>query len=270
MTDTLKTTSLEKAHLEGALALSKAAGWPHRLEDWQNILAVSRGSAVLDGERIVGTGICSAFDGRARLNMIIVDESMRGRGLGRRLVEALLALAGEGPVTLVATEDGFPLYRKFGFEPAEVIAQWQGILNMAPAMPPSVQRATSADLQTILAMDHSGWGGDRASMLLPLLERGEVFISKEGFAVRAAFGRGTTIGPVVARDLEGAKQLLAAALQGLDGKFVRIDSAPHLGLIESLPSFGFSSVGDGTTMHRGSAPKPGLYIAFCLASQALG
>lgn len=43
-------------HLEGAVALSRRAGWPHRPEDWQTALAVSRGiAAVADDHHVVGT-----------------------------------------------------------------------------------------------------------------------------------------------------------------------------------------------------------------------
>ncbi|MEK1933437.1 MAG: GNAT family N-acetyltransferase, partial [Pararhizobium sp.] len=39
-------------HLEDAVALSRQAGWPHRLEDWQMALALSRGIvAIEDGRR---------------------------------------------------------------------------------------------------------------------------------------------------------------------------------------------------------------------------
>ncbi|WP_234818623.1 GNAT family N-acetyltransferase [Sinorhizobium fredii] len=48
------------------------------------------------------------------INMIIVDESQRGRGLGRQLTSAVMELAGDRECRLTATSDGLPLYEKLG------------------------------------------------------------------------------------------------------------------------------------------------------------
>ncbi len=43
-------------HLDGAVRLSREAGWPHRLEDWQVVLDVSKGVVALDETgKVVGT-----------------------------------------------------------------------------------------------------------------------------------------------------------------------------------------------------------------------
>ncbi|MFC6761842.1 hypothetical protein ACFQFQ_23920 [Sulfitobacter porphyrae] len=41
--DDVRITAFEPAHLDGALRLSTEAVWPHRAEDWQLTLSVSRG-----------------------------------------------------------------------------------------------------------------------------------------------------------------------------------------------------------------------------------
>ena len=99
------------AQLAGALALSRQAAWPHRLEDWRMALALSQGVAALDAtSRVVGTALVTPYAGCATINMVIVDETMRGQGLGRRLMDRALALAGDQPLRLVATREGLPLY----------------------------------------------------------------------------------------------------------------------------------------------------------------
>ena len=63
MTETRTATldPLMPAHLDGAVALSRAEGWPHRLEDWALILGLSRGIAAFDGDRLVGTAMATPF-----------------------------------------------------------------------------------------------------------------------------------------------------------------------------------------------------------------
>ena len=67
----------------------------------------------------------------ATINMVIVDAAIRGRGLGRKLMEEALARAGERTSYLVATQEGLPLYEKLGFVATGKIVQHQGV---APAV----------------------------------------------------------------------------------------------------------------------------------------
>jgi GNAT superfamily N-acetyltransferase len=54
----------------------------------------------------VGTAFMTPFgDTCAAVNMIIVDQSVRGRGLGRRLTTAVIGLAGDRECRLTATTD---------------------------------------------------------------------------------------------------------------------------------------------------------------------
>ncbi len=55
--DTLTLSAFEPAHLAGALGLSRAAAWPHRLEDWAMLLSISKGVVVLDGETVLATAL---------------------------------------------------------------------------------------------------------------------------------------------------------------------------------------------------------------------
>jgi len=272
--DTIALVDFTDSHVPQAAILSGKARWPHRAEDWSNILATSAGVVVIDRsskeDKLVGTGLCSLFEGRARLNMIIVDAAMRGRGLGRAIVEALIRKAGDRPISLVATEDGLPLYRKLGFVPAGEIEQWQGILAKNFTIPANITSGSVTDIAPVLERDRAAYGFGRQTMLTSLVKRGDLFLSENGFAIRATFGRGTTIGPIVAQTQEEAQALLAAALEGLSGQFVRVDTDPALGLTPMLEDAGLSLVGGGTVMHRGDAPKSGGLTAYAMASQALG
>ncbi|WP_330447837.1 GNAT family N-acetyltransferase (plasmid) [Paracoccus marcusii] len=92
--------------------------------------------------------------------MIIVGEALRGRGLGRRLVEGLMAEADIPEYRLIATEAGLPLYRKLGFLETGRIRQHQGQVTPLPTAP--VDWASAADHAALCALDRQATGMDRA------------------------------------------------------------------------------------------------------------
>lgn len=264
--------SMTEAHLNAAHALSKAAGWPHRREDWANALALSQGVVALCGGAVVGTGMCTRFDGRARLSLIIVAAQMRGRGLGRRIVTELIACGGELPMSLTATQDGYPLYRKLGFETATGVAQYQGILRTPGPAPqhPDIRPVAAGEMGAIFDMDRRATGTGRAALLKALAARGQFWRADAGYICRVPFGRGLVLGPLVAADLATAQALLATAAAGCAGAFLRVDTNPALGMVPMLTAHGLRKVDEGRVMHRGAAPLTQGMTAFALASQAYG
>jgi GNAT superfamily N-acetyltransferase len=72
------------------------------------------------GSEIAGTGIAVVNDNAAWLGIIIVKENYRNKGLGTAITNHLIGYAksrGIDSIILVASESGFPVYRKIGFEP---------------------------------------------------------------------------------------------------------------------------------------------------------
>lgn len=273
------------AQLAGALALSRQAAWPHRLEDWRMALALSQGVAALDATgRVVGTALVTPYSSCATINMVIVDETMRGQGLGRRLMDQALQLAGDQPLRLVATREGLPLYEKLGFREVGTVAQHQGIVP-AVAAPAGIEDARGDDLAAIAALDRAAFGADRARLLDWLATHGRCAVARQdgavtGYAVLREFGRGEVIGPVVAPDAATAQALLAHFLAQREGAFLRVDTTAEAGLSPWLVAHGLAQVGGGVVMRR-PAPAPTLATApataetappriFALANQALG
>ncbi|QPC41536.1 GNAT family N-acetyltransferase [Kaustia mangrovi] len=259
-----------ETHLPGALALSQAVGWPHRLEDWALMLSVSEGVAALDGDRVVGTAFCTVFGDVALINMIIVDSGMRGRGLGRRLMQAVMGMAGDREMRLVATEEGLPLYRKLGFAVTGRIAQHQGIAVPAePALP--VREGAVGDMARLAAMDRAASGLARTGLLERIAGQGHVLVAEGGFALLRDFGRGHVLGPVVARDPATARALIAAGASRCAGRFLRIDLPEACGLGDFAAGLGLAHAGGGTAMARGAGtPEASDVHTYALVSQALG
>lgn len=269
MADEIPIVPFQFEHISGAVRLSQQAGWPHRADDWAFTGAVSQGFVALNGDEVVGTAFCSEVGEFCTINMIIVDESMRGHGLGRRLMNAVIdAAAGRG-MTLVATTDGLPLYQKLGFAVTGEIVQHQGIVADFPKQDTEYRTATTDDLDALARMDCAAYGTNRKNLLANLLDVGTIIMTDDGFAGLRDFGRGQVIGPVVAKDAQTAKALIHAL--ATPGKFLRADIPVQSGLADFLTEMGMANVGGGTVMHCGPArPAAKDFTTYALTSQALG
>ncbi|MBB3646650.1 putative N-acetyltransferase YhbS [Rhizobium sp. BK619] len=263
-------------HLGAALKLSRQAGWPHRPEDWEMAHALSEGVVAIEGDRVVGTVLVTPYkQDCATINMVIVDEAMRGRGLGRKLMQAAIELAGDRPLRLVATADGLPLYEKLGFSQTGRILQHQGIAAECAA-PTATSAAATTDFSAITELDRQAFGADRADLIAYLARVGELAVVRcdgrvTGFAVLRSFGRGEVIGPVIAGNVEDAKALVTHFIARRPGVFLRVDTTAAAGLSGWLAEQGFAHVGGGIAMMKPSIPAAdSVATIFALANQALG
>lgn len=265
-------------HLDGAVSLSGQAGWPHRKEDWQLALALSEGFVALgDAGEVVGTILVTAYGADcATINMVIVDEKMRGRGLGRELMDAAFRFAGKRALRLIATADGLPLYEKTGFAQVGAIHQHQGIVGDV-SQPENVELATADDIVAIKALDKAAFGADRSNLIDRLSELGAFAVIRRegkvlGFAAIRAFGRGEVVGPVVAENIEDAKALITYFMSLRAGKFLRVDTNADTDLSPWLAEMGLAHVGGGIAMVRplNFNSTASAVTTFALANQALG
>ncbi|RWH75841.1 GNAT family N-acetyltransferase [Mesorhizobium sp.] len=265
-------------HIEGAVALSRQENWPHRRQDWQMALQLSSGAVALDDQgRVTGTILVTPYGADcAMINMVIVDRNVRGKGLGRRLMEQAFALAQDRPLRLVATRDGMPLYEKLGFAPSGTILQHQGNVAALGA-PDGVEAASADDLPEIKGLDRDAYCADREALIDALAERGEFAVIRRNSAIEAyaairAFGRGEVIGPVIASTAGEAKALIGFFAASRPGAFLRVDTDSRTGIADWLTEIGLAHVGGGVAMDRPSRTdaaqaRPKVYA---LANQALG
>lgn len=279
--DTIDLVAFDESHLDDAVLLSREAGWPHRREDWAMHLTFSRGFVARQGDAVVGTAMMTPFaDGFATINMVIVAAAMRGRGLGRRLMDAALQACGERECGLVATADGLPLYEKLGFRATHEIRQHQGHLHAE--MPASIAAsdmawAHASDFAAIADLDRQALGLDRRALLRRLADTAQLAVLREGnriagFGALRLFGRGEVIGPVIAGNEAQAQAILSFLMNARSGPFLRVDTPLSAGLSRWLAARGLAAAGGGIAMRRGpQRTKPaGPAKPFALASQALG
>jgi predicted N-acetyltransferase YhbS len=276
-TDAIPLVTFGRDHIDGALKLSRQAEWPHRREDWQMMLELSKGAVALDADgRVVGTILATPFgQDFAAINMVIVDEGMRGRGLGRRLMENAFTLAGNRALRLTATAEGLPLYKKLGFAECGAIRQHQGQVQDIAA-PEGVALATADEIAAIKALDRDAFGADRGKLIDALARIGKFAVIRRNGTVAAfgafrAFGRGEVVGPIVAADVDDAKALIAFFAATRAGAFLRIDTASDTGLADWLSAIGLVHVDDGVVMRKPVTQAHHHRIrSYALANQALG
>ncbi|MCE6075620.1 GNAT family N-acetyltransferase [Agrobacterium vitis] len=267
-------------HIDGAFLLSQQAQWPHRKDDWAFVLSLSKGFVALEEERVVGTAMATLYgETCATINMVIVDASMRGRGLGRQLMDMALHAAEGRECRLVATQDGLPLYEKLGFVASGEIVQHQGIVQKQAFDTSVVTWAEQDMLEELAALDAAAFGADRRNLLRTLAETGKFAILSDagrvtGYIALRPFGRGEVAGPVVAADQDDAKALLSFVFAARAGSFLRVDTAIATGLAPWLTQQGLVHVGGGVPMRRNAAPtgpnESASVKTYALASQALG
>ncbi|KTT10997.1 hypothetical protein NS2R_16395 [Pseudomonas oryzihabitans] len=272
----LRETDLATAH-----RLSKALQWPHRLEDWQCLFHTAEGLVLEDDQGVFGTGFCVPQGDYATIGLVIVADSHQGQGHGRRLMDGLLQLAGNRTPLLVATQRGAPLYRSQGFASYEHIYQHQ--IAALPAMgsphplEEQVRTLTLADAPQLETLAQAATGLDRTALLRELLPQAERIVGLEGsgelrgFALLRPFGRGLSVGPVVAESTEQAKALSLALLRHAEGRYVRFDVTARGALGPWLIDLGIPQVDEVEQMAKGTPPEPrdGL-DQFALLTQALG
>jgi ribosomal protein S18 acetylase RimI-like enzyme len=267
--------------LPGGYALSNEQKWPHRLEDWEFLLENGMGLVAEIDRQIVGTIMSWNFgENAATVGMVIVSNACQGRGIGRKLMNAMLERLEGRSVMLNATAEGLRLYESLGFVTTGSVFQHQSsdfTVPVAELLPDERVRPMGArDWENLGAMFSGACGMERDALLKELrgISRGVVLTRDNhpvGFALLRRFGRGWSVGPVIAPDAQGARALVSHWLGKQMGKFCRLDVTGASGLSPWLAALGLPCVGEVTMMVRGD-PLPAAQDAqvFALVSQALG
>jgi GNAT superfamily N-acetyltransferase len=273
--------------LRHCVRLSVDRGWLPEKAKWSLLLEVSEvfgidapdGGDGTDGGdgALAGAVVLTRYGADlASVGMMLVAARYGRQGLGRALMEHLLAEAGDATVTLFATDLGKPLYDKLGFRTIRRSAAFTGPFRAGPFLAePAVTAATAdnskmrtrpaaaADMASIIDVDKAAFGADRSRLLrrlpafagqLLVLETGR---GVAGFAAAWQNHTSTVIGPVVAPDGAAARRLIGDLAAGIRGQ-VRVDLDPDR---PELPAWavrhGLQPAGLNAVMAYGDRPPPG-------------
>ena len=282
--------------LEDALRLSTVVGWNQRLDDWRMLLRLAPAgafAAFLDARDVpvVGTAIGIDYGGFAWIAMMIVDPAYRGRGLGRRLLEAAMgAVPSHLPIRLDATPLGRPLYQRYGFEDEATLGRHVIDARLKPRAPsepraPLEPRAqslmrplTDADLGDVIEQDRETFGGTRGSLLDWAFHGAPQYAyvaRNDNGLIDYCLGREgrvfDQIGPVVARDDDIAHALVSAALAAADDRRVAIDAFDsRCAFAEALRRDGFVVQRPLIRMCRRAGATRGTDTAACVGDALQG
>ena len=273
----LTFAAMQPEHLPGAVRLSADAGWPHREEDWRLVLEISHGFVAVQEGEVVATALATPFGNAAMVNMVIVDASLRRKGIARAMMERVMAVADPASWHLVATDAGLPLYEAFGFSRAGKIVRYQG--NVADVRSSGdACWGSSSDLAAVIRLDKAASGMDRAAMYSALSKVARIAVLRRsdgivGHAFVRDFGRGRVVGPVVASSVGAAQSLISFIMSEDAGALLRVDTGVHTGLGAWLERNGLSAdAAGGIVMQAGTVASgpTGPVSVFALAAQALG
>jgi GNAT superfamily N-acetyltransferase len=211
---------LSERHLAGCLALSRAANWNQNEADWRLMLGFGHGWGVtLEDGTLAASTLVLPYGARfAWIAMVLVLPEHRRKGFATLLLKrALKENSKSGLASILdATPAGREVYRQEGFRdtwgfkrfslsgPCSDISQEKGI-----------RKIENHDWPGILALDGKAFGANREAVLRNLAQRvpQAALISYSGFVLAREGREATQIGPLVARDERGARELLAAALR---------------------------------------------------------
>lgn len=268
--DAVEGIALTLAEVAGGLALSGAAGWNQTAEDWAFFIGQGHatGFRSASGALVASAAALAYGGGFGWISMVLVADRWRHRGLASLLVEGAIRRLQSAHITpvLEATPAGEPVYRHLGFRAGFAFERWEGTLEPelpAPAEDREVRRATTSDLDAIVALDQAATGVGRRALLQDLLARPgtQAWMARAGggFVFARAGRRATQIGPLVASQPAAALALLAAALRRLTGPvFLDVPTRWHelaarleqLGFVRQRP-FVRMSLGTGAPLACG-------------------
>jgi GNAT superfamily N-acetyltransferase len=215
------------------LRLSRQAGWNQIEADWQRFLDLQPDgcfAAEWNGD-IVGTTVTSIFGSVAWVAMVLVEESVRGRGIGKALLNHALNFLDRRQVPTVrldATPLGLPLYERLGFVEQFRLARYAGMLSPA-SEGAETDAAAPNQWEALAALDEQVTRTDRRRVLLRLfaeqpgsvrmVRNGEGF---DGFLAARPGCRAVQVGPCIASPQAGPL-LLADAWRRYADRHVFLD-----------------------------------------------
>lgn len=257
---------MSPADIEAGLRLTRSAGWNQLRRDWEMFLEQSpEGCYVAErGGKVIGTaGTIRYQEQFSWIGMVLVDPVDRGRGIGRQLFKtALNSLAAERCVRLDATPAGEKLYRKFDFHEEFGIRRLEAHVSDS-ATGYLARPLARKDLPAIGSLDFQAFGADRSFLLQWMWEGAPDYAwvvegpaGIEGYLLgRRGFGF-EHLGPIVARSVEMAGDLVAGCLGRMRDRRVIIDARHEPEWLKLLSKLGFREQRPFIRMFRGEEARP--------------
>ncbi len=269
--DLLQFRAMTAADIPVGEALCRTAHWNQLPKDWELFLKLSpTGCRVaVKHERVVGTVTTFSYQDRVSwIGMVLVDPAEQRQGIGTKLLHEALNILKDRPlVGLDATPAGREVYLKLGFVDDYGLSRMETVVvGFAADKISLARRMTKADFPRVVEMDQKVFGADRHLLLEWLFSGAAEYawvVEHEGQIAGYTFGRHgfnfEQLGPVIAEDVQTARQLMTACLEEQTGKAFILDATHHdLEWLRWLESVGFKEQRPFIRMFRGQAKRFGL------------
>ncbi|PTX64295.1 acetyltransferase (GNAT) family protein [Melghirimyces profundicolus] len=273
---------LSRNEIGAIVGLSENLGWDYSEKDVEGMMR----SGVFFGHRngagkVISTAAIFPYGNLASLGVVMVDPGYRRKGLATEAIRACLGEVPGFPVTLVATEEGVPLYEKLGFRMVDtldklVAKRWSG-QKPSEEGDGILRPLTEADIEPVLKLDRKVFGANRETLLKWRIRQARervLFRSPtgeiSGFALGVQGPDVLLIGPVIAPDPASAAWLIHRIASGHPGP-MRIDLfSGHRGLSDWLIRNGFVRERKPPVMLKDGVLLPSGKNLIAVASQAFG
>jgi predicted N-acetyltransferase YhbS len=201
------------------------------------------------------------------LGMMTVRKELQRKGIGRSLLQHMLnwtKTLGVSYLRLDATDAGFPLYRRFGFEVFDQALMLR-LADYSPNsnFPQQVRLLKIEDIETLVAFDTPIFGANRSGlfhlMLTDFPDRAFAVYNATGGMAGYLFAQTQRLGPWAACSAQDAETLLKAALT-LTYRGVPLVIIPEANKAASdllLGRYGFRHELTNRHMQRGLSTIPG-------------
>ncbi len=252
--------------------LSEDRGWPREEQKWSFLLTAGTGYGIDDPEGGLVSACAVTRYGPlesptlAAIGMVLVADRHARQGVGRRLMRHVVSELGTTPVTLHATPHGMPLYEKLGFKVtgrAEMVRGHFTPGGQEPEGPVVTRPATAEDLGAILRLDEKVFGTDRTHIITRLpafadqLRVAEADGRLTGYAAAWPNMETHVVGPLIARDTDTAKALIASLAARTDRPLRTDIDVRHEELLAWVKERGLESVAFNAVMTYGITELPG-------------
>lgn len=282
----LNVQTFSKEDIPGLIELSSSVGWDYDEAEINTIMSVGTifGHKTEQGKIVSSAAIIPYDNQLASIGMVIVKDDFRGYGLGKELTEVCVGAVGTNvAIMLIATEDGYPLYKKLGFQTVTCVHKF--LLNNCATFLPvpyskeyEVLPLTDNDFVQIRKLDQKAIGADREKFLKARInqaKQGVVVKGKNGNVV----GYGLSIkgpinlilGPIVAVNHDVAVVIIHHLTNEYKGN-LRIDVPDGQdSFLAYLKQCGFQKVSQPPVMVKNSTKLPERnHALYGIAAQIFG
>ncbi|MFI2641641.1 GNAT family N-acetyltransferase [Streptomyces sp. NPDC018610] len=250
--------------------LSENRGWQREEHKWGLLLTAGKGYGIDSPEGgLMAACVVTEYGPQGRpglgaIGMVLVAERYARQGIGRRLMRHVVSVMGPTPLTLHATPAGRPLYEEIGFKVtgrAEMV-----VGHFVPEDTPSriaTRTATAEDITGILRLDEEVFGVDRTHVITRLPAFADHLLVAEdggriiGYAAAWPNMHTHVVGPLIARDTETAKALIASLAARTDRPLRTDIDVRHDELLAWAGRRGLATVFSNSVMTYGVPELPG-------------